>query len=219
MDNSLVKQFGIVRAGSQRLQVRFWMVPSRAEKSTAGNILIGKMETDKMFRCGDKVFLVVTTIGNEITTATAYDHYRLNIQAALIAMFAVALIGFTGWSGAKALLSLFFTVVCMWKILLPGILMGIRSDLDGFSGGHRHCRRYAIFDCRDRARTALVAWFGALLGIIFHRYAGIITLSTFPLTWGNSAIFRNPALFRFRKSESGAPLYCRRFSRGVGRRH
>ncbi len=180
VDDSLVKQFGIVRAGSQRLQVRLLDGPYAGREVAAGNTLIGKMESDKMFRCGDKVFLIVTTIGNEITTATAYDHYRLNVQGALIALFAVALIGFTGWSGAKALLSLFFTVVMLWKVLLPGILMGYDPIWTAFLA-LTVIAGVTLFSIAGIGRTALVAWFGALMGIIFTATLAVLLFPPFRL--------------------------------------
>jgi uncharacterized membrane protein len=164
VDDSLVKQFGIVKAGSQKLQVRILDGPYKGREVAASNILVGKMENDKMFRSGDKIFLVVTTIGGRITAAIAYDHYRLHIETALIVLFAAALIGFTGWSGAKALLALFFSVVTLWKVLLPGILAGydpiwtallVVTVIAGIT----------LFSIAGVSRTALVAWLGALLGV------------------------------------------------------
>ena len=166
VDNSLVKQFGLVRAGAQRPQVKLLNGPYADREVAAGNVLIGKMETDKMFRPGDEVYLVVTTIDNEITAATAYDHYRLNVEVVLILLFAGAMVVFAGWSGAKALIALFFAVVALWKILLPGILAGydpIWTALLAVSV----IAGVTLFAVAGIGRSALVAWFGALLGVVF----------------------------------------------------
>ena len=180
VDDSLVKQYGIVKAGSQKLQVRLLDGPYVGQEVAASNVLIGKMESDKMFRNGDKVFLVVTTIGGEITAATAYDHYRLNIEAVLVVLFAAALIGFTGWSGAKALLSLFFTVVTLWKVLLPGILTGYDPiwtaliTVTVIAG-------VTLFSIAGVGRTALVAWLGALLGVLLTATLAVFLFPPFRL--------------------------------------
>lgn len=163
-DNSLVRQFGIVKAGTQQLQVRLLDGPHSGEEISAGNTLLGKMETDKMFRAGDRVYVVLTTEGNRVVSATAYDHYRLHIELFLILLFAMLLIGVTGWSGVKALLSFMFAVLAMWKILLPGILSGkdpiwmallVVTLIAGAT----------LFSVAGVGKTALVAWLGALLGI------------------------------------------------------
>src|SRR5208337_844084 len=90
-DNSLVKQFGLVRSGVQSLLVQVLDGPYEGREVHASNVLIGKMESDKMFRVGDRVFLVVTTEGDRITAATAYDHYRLNTELLLLGFFAALL--------------------------------------------------------------------------------------------------------------------------------
>ncbi len=91
-DNSLVKQFGIVKTGSQRLRVLLQDGPFTGQEVDADNLLIGKMESDKMFRPGDRVYVVLSTLGNKILAATAYDHYRLQIELILILVF-ICLVG------------------------------------------------------------------------------------------------------------------------------
>jgi uncharacterized membrane protein len=164
VDNSLVKQFGIVKAGSQGLRVRLLDGPHAGEVIGADNILLGKMESDKVFLVGDRVFVVLTTEGGHIMSATAYDHYRLHTELLLVVLFAVLLIVVTGWSGAKALCSFAFAVLAMWKILLPGILSGKDPILMALlvvtliSGA-------TLFSVAGVGKTALVAWLGSLLGI------------------------------------------------------
>jgi uncharacterized membrane protein len=179
-DDSLVKQYGIVKSGTQKLQVRLLDGPYAGQDVSAGNVLIGKMESDKMFRPGDMVFVIVTTTGGEITAATAYDHYRLHVEGLLLILFAMILIGFAGWSGAKALLALFFTVVTMWKVLLPGILMGhdpIWTALLAVTA----IAGVTLFSIAGVSRTALVAWAGALLGVSLTAALAIFLFPPFRL--------------------------------------
>lgn len=175
-DNSLVKQYGIVKTGSQRLRVLMLDGPFAGQEVEAGNVLIGKMESDKMFRVGDRVFVVVNAIGNEITAATAYDHYRLNIELFLLLLFAVLLVGVTGWSGAKTCLSLFFTVLLMWKVLLPGILRGSDPIWLAFPVV-MVIAGVTLFMAAGVSKTALVAWLGAFLGIML---TATLALCLFP---------------------------------------
>ena len=176
VDNSVVKQFGIVKAGSQKLQVKLLDGPYAGREVSATNVLIGKMESDKMFRPGDTALVIVTTLGGEITSATAYDHYRLHIEGLLVLLFAVVLIGFTGWSGAKALLAFFFTIVIMWKVLLPGILAGYDPIRTAFAAVTL-IAGVTLVSIAGAGKTALVAWLGAFLGILL---TGALALFLFP---------------------------------------
>jgi uncharacterized membrane protein len=165
VDDSLVKQFGIVKAGSQKLQVKLLDGPYAGREVTASNVLIGKMESDKMFRRGDMALVIVTTLGGEIISATAYDHYRLRVEGLLVLLFAAVLISFTGWSGAKALLAFFFTIVTMWKVLLPGILAGYDPIWAAFVAV-TVIAGVTLVSIAGTTKTALVAWVGAFLGIL-----------------------------------------------------
>jgi uncharacterized membrane protein len=123
------------------------------------------METDKMFRVGDKVFVVASITGNEITAATAYDHYRLRIELLLVLLFAGVLVWITGWSGVRTCLSLLFTVLIMWKIMLPGILRGLDPIWLAFSLV-MVIAAVTLGSVAGLSRIALVAWLGAFLGIL-----------------------------------------------------
>jgi uncharacterized membrane protein len=160
-----MQQYGIVKSGSQKMKVRILEGPYKGQEVAAGNDLIGKMESDKMFRAGDRAFLVVTTAGNEIVGATAYDHYRLNIQGILVVLFAALLIGFTGWGGARALLSFVFAILVVWKVLLPAILLGY-DPIWMALGVVTLIAGVTLFLVAGVTRTAVVAWSGAVLGIL-----------------------------------------------------
>jgi uncharacterized membrane protein len=162
-DNSRVVQYGIVKSGVQGVRARIQEGPFAGREVDATNVLIGKMESDKMFRAGDRVFLVLTTSGDEILSATAYDHYRLTTELLLLVLFAVLLCVLAGWRGLKALLSFFFAILAMWKILVPGILLGLDPVLialltvTAIAG-------VTLFSVTGLGRTGLVAWLGSVLG-------------------------------------------------------
>ncbi len=165
VDNSYVQRYGIVKAGSQQLTVRLEEGPYKGRELEAGNDLMGKMESDKMFAVGDRALVVITASGDGIISATAYDHYRLPTQLGLVAVFALMLVAFTGVSGLKALLSFVFAIVMMWKVLLPGILrggdpifiaLGIATLIAGVT----------LHLVAGVSRTAVTAWIGSMLGIL-----------------------------------------------------
>ncbi|NWF55004.1 MAG: YibE/F family protein [Syntrophaceae bacterium] len=182
VDNSLIQQFGIVKAGSQRMKVRILEGPHAGREVAASNDLIGKMESDKMFRPGDRAFLVVSigSAGGEILGASAYDHDRLPVEGLLLVLFAVLLIGFSGWSGAKALLSFFFAVLVMWKVLFPGILQGF-DPIWVALGGVSLIAGVTLFLVAGVTRTAWVAWLGSLLGILLTASLALVLFPAFRL--------------------------------------
>ena len=177
VDDSQIQRYGIIKAGSQKLTVRLDDGPLAGRDILAGNDLIGKMESDKMFAVGDRVQVLVSSNGDELVNATAYDHYRLPTQLLLVAIFSLLLIAFTGTGGVRALLSFVFAIVLMWKILLPSILAGGDPIIVALllavaiAGVTLHL-------VAGVGRTAMAAWCGSILGIVLT--AGLAWLF-FPL--------------------------------------
>lgn len=164
VDNSELKQFGIVRIGQQELTVKLVDGPFKAHKVQAINQLTGKMELDKLFSPGDTALMVLSLKNGEIFYANAQDHYRLHIELFLLICFAILLLCFAGTTGAKALLSFIFSAMMIWKILVPFFLknynpipvsLAVVSMLTGS----------IILLVGGLTRRGCVAFFGAMLGI------------------------------------------------------
>lgn len=181
VDNSLLQQFGIVKAGSQSLQVEILNGPYAGQVVEAGNHLIGKMETDKVFRVGDTVFLVIDQIVDDrVLAATAYDHYRLDTELLLVALFSIFLFLFAGWAGLRALLSFIFALLLLWKVLLPGILNG--GDPVWIAlGVVTVLTAVTLYLVAGVNKTALVAFLGSVLGILLTIVLSMILLPAFHL--------------------------------------
>lgn len=180
IDNGHLEKHGLINVGSQRLTVKLSQGPYAGREVLAGNDLLGRLESDKIFRRGDPVYVILTSSGDEILAATAYDHYRLPTESLLILVFALIFIWFTGWGGVRALLSFAFAIVVLWKILLPGILrggdpiwlaLGIVSLISGVT----------LFLVAGVTRTALVAWLGSLLGIVLTALLAFVLFPYFRL--------------------------------------
>lgn len=181
VDNSLIQQYGIVKAGTQLLTVEIQEGPYRGRQVEAINNLIGKMETDKMFREGDTTLVVLeTNVDGVIRSAVAYDHYRVNVEALLVVLFAVFLVVFAGSTGARSLLSFVFALLLMWKVLFPGILM----DRDPVLLALITVTLIAgvtLLLVAGLNRTALVAFLGALLGVLLTSALALLLLPSFKL--------------------------------------
>jgi uncharacterized membrane protein len=190
VDNSRVRQYGIVKAGGQTLRVKILEGPHAGQVVTAHNTLLGKMETDKMFREGDTALLVLDEDGESVLSATAYDHYRLDIQAALVAVFAVFLIAFAGSTGARALLSFAVALLLMWKVLFPFILIG-RDPVPLALVVVTCISGVTLTLVAGINRTALVAFLGSFLGSFSPASWRLYCCLTFACT-GRCSPFRRP---------------------------
>ncbi len=180
VDDSRIQQYGIVRAGSQLLTVEILDGPFRGQVVEACNDLIGKMETDKMFREGDTALVVLDTRGGTIAHATAYDHYRLQTEWILIAAFGVLLVAFAGWTGARALLSFAFALLMMWKVLFPNTLLGRDPVLLALASVIA-IAAVTLALVAGVNRTALVAFIGSLLGVVLTSVLALVLLPGFKL--------------------------------------
>ena len=133
----------------------------------ANNMLIGKMELDKMFAPGDGALVVLDLdkIGEKIVHANVIDHYRIRFELILFGIFLLLLLGFAGWTGLKAVLSFLFTAVVIWKLLIPGFLKGW-DPIVLTLGIVMVLTAAIIFLVGGLTTKGLVAFLGAFLGIL-----------------------------------------------------
>ena len=126
VDNNGVKQIGFISEGAQLIKIRVLDGQYAGTKVDGSNTLVGKLEMDKFFQPGDSalVGLDINPTTGKIAYANIIDHYRLYTEALLFALFACVLLIFAGMTGAKALVSFVFSIVMVWKVLLPLFLKG-----------------------------------------------------------------------------------------------
>ncbi|MCK5823093.1 MAG: YibE/F family protein [Bacteroidales bacterium] len=131
VDNENILQFGIVKTGEQKLDVLVKKGKYKGKIFKAANHLIGKMEFDKIFQKGDNALVTIdlNKENTKVIDVNAIDHYRINIELFLLALFIIFLIIFAGFTGAKAVLSFLFTGMVVLKVLFPLILKGYNPIL------------------------------------------------------------------------------------------
>ncbi len=164
-DNSLLRQFGIVRMGTQSLEVELLNGPYKGDVVSAENQVMGKLDMDKIFLPGDKAFMVLTIQDETVLHANAMDHYRLDVELILLAAFFALLIAFGGWTGFKAIISFAFSAAMIWKVMVPLFLNGhdpvwvavVVVSLVSAA---------VIFLVGGLSRQGLVAFAGAMAGVI-----------------------------------------------------
>ena len=127
VDNSTIEQFSIVKTGDQGLTLKILNGRFKENIIEGTNLLLGKMDLDKIFVPGDLalVTLNLNDAGDSILSNQVVDHYRLRTELFLFALFTGLLILYAGWTGIKAAISFVFTAAIIWKIMIPGFLLGL----------------------------------------------------------------------------------------------
>lgn len=126
VDNSGRYFNGLVKQGGQSVTVRIESGKMKGQTATGQNLYIGKMEFDKDFAAGDLAWVLLEfDEAGKISGATMVDHYRIHLEIALVAVFALLMILISGFTGVRTLLSFAFALLAIWKILIPCMLNGI----------------------------------------------------------------------------------------------
>ena len=163
-DNSDLRRHGLIKTGTQDLTIEVLNGRFKGRTVNAVNTLIGKLDLDKVFAPGDLALITLNLDQDEISWVNATNHYRVDTELFLLAVFALLLILFAGFTGVKALLSFLFAALMIWKILIPGFLknhdpilvsLGVVTILTGV----------IIFLVVGLTRRGLSAFLGALLGL------------------------------------------------------
>jgi uncharacterized membrane protein len=165
-DNAGVRQHGIVRIGDQRLWGTILSGARAGQEVEAVNHLFGKLELDKMFAPGDTALALLDAPGGTVLKVSVQDHYRVEVEVILFGLFAALLLGYAGFTGARALLSFLFAALAIWKILLPGMLRGWNPVAASLGVTAVLCLAI-IFLVSGFNRKGLVACCGSLAGVAF----------------------------------------------------
>lgn len=130
-DESFIINNGLIKTGEQLCEVEILQGKFKGKTVQGTNRLSGSLEQDKIFVVDDKILVTLDYTGDEIRAATLVDHYRINYEILLAGIFVVVLVGFSGIVGIKAILSFIFTILAMWKILIPLFLQGYNPVIIG----------------------------------------------------------------------------------------
>ncbi len=180
VDNAHVRQYGIVREGEQRVTAEPLSGPFAGQTIVADNILLGKLEMDKVFAPGDTALLVLSLRNGEIVSAVAQDHWRLGLQGWLLGLFALALVAYAGLTGARAVLSFAFAALLLWKVLVPLFLRG-HDPLLVALGVLALLMAGVVFLVGGANRKALAAYLGSLGGVAVTCLLALATAPGFAL--------------------------------------
>ena len=83
-------------------------------------------------KAGDSAVLIVSTYADGSHNATVYEYNRTLALAAVISLFVIATILVGGKTGAKSLVGLIITLICLFWLLLPMLMKGFPTLLTVF---------------------------------------------------------------------------------------
>ena len=83
-------------------------------------------------KVGDRATLLISTYADGSHVATVYEYNRLPALAVIVAMFLIATVAVGGKVGAKSLVALAMTLVCLFWILIPLLMKGAPTLLTVF---------------------------------------------------------------------------------------
>ncbi|KUJ96594.1 MAG: hypothetical protein PWR24_235 [Desulfonauticus sp.] len=165
VDNSLIQNFGLIKTGEQLLTLKILNGKFKGKIIKSNNILLGHLDKDKIFEKNDNVLLVLSlNPTGEIVYANPQDYYRLDLELLFLVIFSLILILFAGFTGIKALLSFIFSALCIWKILIPGLLKGVNPILITFFITS-FLTAIIIFLVAGFNKKGLTAFLGSMFGI------------------------------------------------------
>ena len=156
VDDSGLQVHGLIEFGTQKLKVR---LPDGSVRE-AHNEIRAQMELDKKFKAGDTALVV---LGEE--PLIARDHWRGGWMSVLFGAFAVLLLAFGGWTGAKALFSFVFSCFAVWKLLIPLCLSGWPAGWTSFAVVSV-LTAVIMYLVAGWTKKGLAAFVGAMLGVV-----------------------------------------------------
>lgn len=118
-DNSLVFQKGIFKMGEQAVKIRILDGPDRDREAPAMNLLQGALELEWFFQPGDKGIVGYAKDNGRIIAARMLEPLREGSVLTIFLIFCAALLALAGWVGVKAMVSFAFTIITIWKLLIP----------------------------------------------------------------------------------------------------
>ncbi len=132
VNNEGLSPIGIVYSGAQLCQVTVLTGEYKGQTATAVNYMNAALDKDKLFQAGDTGYALLTGAAGAIGV-TLIDHDRGNALFLMIALLSAGLILFGGMVGCGALISLAASVIIIWKLLIPLLLLQVNPILAAFA--------------------------------------------------------------------------------------
>lgn len=110
------------RVGTQELEIRLLSGDHEDEILPLTNYMSALFNVDA--EKGDRIIVRLITKEDGSYYAAMFNYDRGLIMGGVILFFCAVLALLGGWKGIRALLGLAFTLVCIWFLLIPGLIRG-----------------------------------------------------------------------------------------------
>lgn len=180
VNNSAILTSGLIQSGEQTCTLVIEDGIFKGKELEGVNFLSGSLEKDKVFEVGDRALLTISYEGDVVKSVVISDHYRLDREVLLLAVFALLLMVFAGKNGLQAILSFIITILAIWKILVPCYLKGYSPIWIGILITVALTAIIIFFVYGVDKRTA-VGVLGSLLGVLTTCILGILFTELFKI--------------------------------------
>ena len=110
------------RVGTQQLEIKLLSGAHKGEVLPLTNYLSALFNVD--VETGDRIIVRLITQEDGSYYASLFNYDRGLVMAGALALFCVVLVLLGGKKGVRALLGLVFTLLCLWFLLIPGLIRG-----------------------------------------------------------------------------------------------
>lgn len=111
------------RIGTQELEIRILSGRHKGEVLPLTNYLSALFNVD--VGVGDRVIVRLITQEDGSYYASLFNYDRTLVMGGAMLVFCAVLVLLGGRKGVRALLGLVFTLVCLWFLLIPGLIRGL----------------------------------------------------------------------------------------------
>lgn len=198
VDNKMVEIYGIVEQGDQAVTLKVLEGQYAGKTINAYNTLLGDPEFDWLYKPDEKALVSISKTADGKLVPELLGPYRLRTAGYLTLLFFILLIVVAGQVGIKAILSFIFSILVIWKALIPLCLAGY--DPIPLSLGIVAIITGAItMLVGGVTRKGFTAYLGSLLGLITTCILAMLFAPGFYLVgttrpFAKSLLFSNPQL-------------------------
>lgn len=111
------------RIGTQELEIRILSGRHKGEVLPLTNYLSALFNVD--VGVGDRIIVRLITQEDGSYYASLFNYDRALVMGGALLVFCAVLVLLGGRKGVRALLGLVFTLVCLWFLLIPGLIRGL----------------------------------------------------------------------------------------------
>lgn len=111
------------RIGTQELEIRILSGRHKGEVLPLTNYLSALFNVD--VGVGDRIIVRLITQEDGSYYASLFNYDRALVMGGAMLVFCAVLVLLGGRKGVRALLGLVFTLVCLWFLLIPGLIRGL----------------------------------------------------------------------------------------------